>query len=143
MQHKRKTNYIECHCGKLCNGNRGLRAHQRFCHVNDIPELRDLLVQLIDNDTDNSDDESIINHAKIIPKKGIKLPKTTEEWNTANDYFKQHWNRCENANDVGVEIKNIQNAIYDYYTENNGTVGGESGDLKQQCRGLSKRQRTA
>ena len=72
MQRNRKTNYIECHCGKLCNGNRGLRAHQRFCHVNDIPELRDLFVQeieqLIDNDTDNSDNESIINHIKIIPK---------------------------------------------------------------------------
>ena len=144
MQRNRETNYIECHCGKLCNGNRGLRAHQRFCHVNDKPELRDLFVQeieqLIDNDTDNSDDESIINHAKIIPKKGIKLPKTTEEWNTANEYFKQHLNSCENVNDIGVEIRNIQNAIYDYFAENNGTVGGESDDLKQQYGELSKRQ---
>ena len=101
MQHNRETNYIECHCGKLCNGNRGLRAHQRFCHVNDIPELRDVFVQeveqLIDNDTDNSENESIINHVKIIPKKGVKLPKTTEEWNTANEYFKQHLNSCENS----------------------------------------------
>ena len=101
MQHNRETNYIECHCGKLCNGNRGLRAHQRFSHVNDIPELRDVFVQeieqLIDNDTDNSENESIINHVKIIPKKGVKLPKTTEEWNTANEYFKQHLNSCENS----------------------------------------------
>ena len=101
MQHNRETNYIECHCGKLCNGNRGLRAHQRFSHVNNIPELRDVFVQeieqLIDNDTDNSENESIINHVKIIPKKGVKLPKTTEEWNTANEYFKQHLNSCENS----------------------------------------------
>ena len=59
MQRHRETNYIECHCGKLCNGNRGLRAHQRFSHVNDIPQLRDLFAQeieqLIDNGTDNSD----------------------------------------------------------------------------------------
>ena len=144
MQRNRETNYIECHCGKLCNGNRGLRAHQRFCHVNDNPELRDLFVQeieqLIDNDADNSDDESAINHAKIIPKKGIKLPKTTEKWNTANEYFKQHLNSCENVNDIGVEIRNIQNVIYDYFAENNGTVGGESDDLKQQYGQLSKRQ---
>ena len=40
MQYNRETYYIECHCGKLCNGYRGLRAHQRFCHVNYIPELR-------------------------------------------------------------------------------------------------------
>ena len=109
MQRNRETNYIECHCGKLCNGNRGLRAHQWFYHVNNIPELRDLLVQeieqLIDNDTNNSDDEWITNHVKTIPKKGIKLPKTTEEWNTANEYFKQHLNSCENVNDIGVEIE--------------------------------------
>ena len=59
MQRNRETNYIECHCGKLCNGNRGLRPHQRFSHVNDIPQLRDLFAQeieqLIDNGTDNSD----------------------------------------------------------------------------------------
>ena len=30
MQRNRETNYIECHCGKLCNGNRGLRAHKRL-----------------------------------------------------------------------------------------------------------------
>ena len=42
MQCNRETNYIECHCGKLCNG---LRAHQRFCHANDNPELRNLFVQ--------------------------------------------------------------------------------------------------
>ena len=59
--------------------------------------------QLTDNGTDNSDDESIINHVKIIPKKGIKLPKTTVEWNTANKYFKQ-LNSCENINNIVVEI---------------------------------------
>ena len=63
-----------------------------------------------------------------------------EEWNTANEYFKQHLKSCENVNDIGVEIRNIQNAIYDYFAENNGTVGGESDDLKQQYGELSKRQ---
>ena len=142
MQRNRETNCIECHCGKLCNRNRGFRAHRRFCHVNYILEVRDLfeIEQLIDNDTDNSDDESIINHVKIIPKEGIKLPKATKEWNTANEYFKQNLNSCENVNDIGVEIRNIQNAIYDYFAENNGTVGGESDDLKQQYGKLSKRQ---
>ena len=53
MQRHRETNYIECHCGKLCNGNRGLRAHQRFSHVNDIPQLRDLFAQEIEQLIDN------------------------------------------------------------------------------------------
>ena len=44
------------------------------------------------------------------------------------------------VNDIGVEIRNIQNAIYDYFAENNGTVGGETDDLKEQYGELSKRQ---
>ena len=44
------------------------------------------------------------------------------------------------VNDIGVEIRNIQNAIYDYFEENNGTVGGETDDLKEQYGELSKRQ---
>ena len=49
-------------------------------------------------------------------------------------------NSCENVNDIVVEIRNIQNVIYDYFAENNGTVGGESDNLKQQYGQLSKRQ---
>ena len=63
-----------------------------------------------------------------------------EEWNTANEYFKQHLNSFEKVNDIGVEIRNIQNAIYDYFAENNATVGGESDELKQRYGKLSKRQ---
>ena len=33
---------MECHCAKLCEGNSGLRAHQRFCQISDVPELREL-----------------------------------------------------------------------------------------------------
>ena len=46
----------------------------------------------------------------------------------------------ENVNDIAVEKRNIQNAIYDYFAKNNGTVGGESDDLKQQYGELSTRQ---
>ena len=146
IQRRKENNYIECHCGKLCNGNRGLRAHQRFCHVNDVPELRDLFMQEIqqlnsnDIDIESSDEELEINHFKRLPKKGIKLPKTAEEWNTANEYFKQNLSNCENINDIEIEIRNIQNIIYNYFVVNNGTVGGESTDLQQQYGKFSKRQ---
>ena len=33
---------MECHCAKLCECNSGLRAHQRFCQISDVPELREL-----------------------------------------------------------------------------------------------------
>ena len=39
----RDNNEVQCHCSKLCKGDRGLRAHQRFCQISDVPELRELL----------------------------------------------------------------------------------------------------
>ena len=76
---------------------------------------------------------------KRIPKKGIKLPTTTDEWNIANDYFKLHL-ECRAINDVNTEIQTVQNTIYDYFANNYGTVNGESDDLKQLYDHLSKRQ---
>ena len=34
------NNEVQCHCGKLCKGDRGLRASQRFCQISDDSELR-------------------------------------------------------------------------------------------------------
>ena len=30
---KTDNNEMQCHCGKLCKGDSGLRAHQRFCQI--------------------------------------------------------------------------------------------------------------
>ena len=32
---------VQCHCGKLCKCDLGLRAHQRYCQISDVPELRE------------------------------------------------------------------------------------------------------
>jgi hypothetical protein len=144
VQRRKESHYIECHCGKRCNGYRGLRAHQRFCHVNDTPELRDLFTheieQLNNSAVENHDDNVIGDCIKRIPKKGIKLPKSSAEWNIANDFFKLHLNCNNEIEDINKEIKNIQNTLYDYFADNYGTVGGESDDLKQHYGDLSKRQ---
>ena len=44
MQSKENNedDYIKCHCGKSCKDIRGLRAHQIFCKINDMPEVREL-----------------------------------------------------------------------------------------------------
>ena len=44
LQHEKNDSsyYVQCHCGKLTKGLCGLRAHQRFCTISDIPELREL-----------------------------------------------------------------------------------------------------
>jgi hypothetical protein len=136
--------YIKRHCGKLCNGNRGLRAHKRFCQVNDVPELANLfehdMEQLQDSIIESNDEKFINNRIKRLPKQGIKLPKTTVEWDIANDFFKVNLGYNGEIEDVNTVIKNVQNTIYDYFANNYGTVGGESACLKQRYDKLSKRQ---
>ena len=37
-----KDDYIKYHCGKSCKSIHGLRAHQKFWKINDMPELKEL-----------------------------------------------------------------------------------------------------
>ena len=92
---------VKCCCARLCKGNRGLKMHQRSCRVvlglND--QLRADLNDAVLTDQESSDvGDPLI--ASVVPspqpedhcfpdiKKGINLPKSEEQWLTANDYFK-------------------------------------------------------
>ena len=89
----------ECYCGKLCKGLRGLKAHQRSCKVLDLPKLREvvppLLQELVVNESDNisdynnsdndPDNEDLHNNVVL---KGLKLPRSKEEWDSVNTHFK-------------------------------------------------------
>ena len=83
---------MQFHCGKLCKSDLDLRAHQRFCQISDVPELRELCNKdLLDNSLTEYDDDIGKNTfipPELNPKVGIKLPKTKEERQTSNDYFK-------------------------------------------------------
>ena len=77
---------------KLCKGIRGLRAHQWFCTISDIPELRKLFnEEIITNgeylNNENFEEATFTPQAKL-PTPGLKLPKTNESWNQANKFFK-------------------------------------------------------
>ena len=85
MQSKENNedDYIKCHCGKSCKGVRGLRTHQRFCKINDMLELRELLnneLAEIREDSITRDENYEPNDQYIpqnkLPKTEIKLPKT-------------------------------------------------------------------
>ena len=39
---KTDNNKVQCHCDKLCKGDRDLRAHQRLWKISDVPKLREL-----------------------------------------------------------------------------------------------------
>ena len=93
-----KKSGIKCCCGKICKGARGIKMHQRSCQVilglnNEL--LRDMFDQeerCSDIYTDNQDDisnspvQSDDNENAQYPqlKKGINLPKTNSECQTAN-----------------------------------------------------------
>ena len=76
------NNKVQCHCDKLCKGDRGLRAHQRFCQISDVPKLRELFNKnLLEKSLTEYDDniENTFVPPKLNPKLDIKLPKTKEE----------------------------------------------------------------
>ena len=94
---------IECHCGKKCKGLRGLRAHRRFCQFGAISDLNSIFdfepnLNTSRNESTLPENNDYLNTQKLdrnndMPQKidvkaGIKLPKTIEEWNAANEYFK-------------------------------------------------------
>ena len=107
QQNKNKDNNdAQCHCGKLCKGDRGLRAHQRFCQFSGVTELRELFNNLLENSLIEHDDnrENTFIPPKLNPKAGIKLPKTKKEWQISNNYFKS-------VLDLHGDIRNAEEKI--------------------------------
>jgi len=121
---------VKCCCGKICKGNRGLKMHQRSCRVisglND--ELRTDFISTTQHENDNNeqDDDSLFIQPdeEIFPdiKVGINLPKSDEQWLTANEYFKSVLQlsppiRFEDLNSC---IQLLNDSIYNYFSENFG-----------------------
>ena len=131
MQSKENNedDYINCHCGKSCTSNRGLRSHQRFCKTNDMPELRELfnneLVEIREDsitcDENFEPNDQYIPQNKL-PKTGIKLSKTKSDWKQANEYFRFTLDHTKEIVDINEEITNLQNTIYNYFRNECGTV---------------------
>ena len=135
---------IECQCGKKCNKRRGLRLHQRKCKLHektndcvmqtpqDIPiDSPDGLVSADPNNEPGNDvDKPDINleqdyeifSEKPTILKGIKLPKTREQWLEANLYFTLKLNVDEKIEDLDKYSSNLMQTIYDYFSSNYGFV---------------------
>ena len=117
---------IKCCCGKMCKGARGLKMHQRSCHVihglkNQL--LEDLEEQMHANETLESTEIEFSDSACNLPieenipelKKGIKLPKTDNQWLTANEYFKSSLQL-----NSPITTHDLNNLIYEYFSQNFG-----------------------
>ena len=92
---------LKCICGKVCKGLRGLRGHQRSCRsikpMSDEISVEDTIQDRSGNVACNS---TFLDENPNI-KPGIKLPKTNEEWELANTYFKSQLNLID-INTMGV-----------------------------------------
>ena len=94
LEHEKNdsSHYVYCHYGKICKGISGLWIHQRFCTVSEVPELRELFKKEIiingEYSNDKNFEEAVFTPQTKLSTLGLKLPKTTESWNPANQFFK-------------------------------------------------------
>ena len=81
---------------------------------------------------DGSDDE----RAKIL--KGIKLPKTKEQWDMANDYSKCTLPFNVNVENIERSTGHPQNTVYQYFKINFGNDVDKAAVLYEKYGSLSK-----
>ena len=87
-EHVSNCKEIKCCCGKLCSGLRGLKRHQRSCHV--IKGLEHETYESLEHcKIDTGQNVSTDIDWDLLPsiKPGIRLPKTDLDWTLANAYF--------------------------------------------------------
>ena len=62
----------------------------------------------------------------IATKSGIKLPRSKQQWEEANLYFKLHIDSTENITDIHGTTRYIQEMIYNYFAINYGVIKSSS-----------------
>ena len=126
------TGDLKCICGKLCKGLRGLRGHQRSCRS--IKHMRDeLLVEdATQNTAGNVESSSTLLNESPKVKPGVKLPKTSEEWELANTYFQSKLNSID-VKRVGVShaLDQFNSVAYEYFHDTYGLINANEQVTKE------------
>ena len=118
--------HVTCCCGKDCKGLRGLKMHQRNC-----PAIKDLHGETFEVMQENMSEHSDHNidfeldaqYEREMPniKRGIKLPKSDEQWSTANLFFLNALPTSGiNSSNLNESIQLLNAIIYTYFEENFG-----------------------
>ena len=121
------TGIVKCFCGKVCKGIRGLKTHQRRCRA--IVGLHGNLYEELEEDVASNED--IVEQQPTEPggveiKPGIRLPKSDNEWQTANEYFRAHLGGVEiDSQNIESVVENLNTKIYNYFERTCGLVGKE------------------
>ena len=116
-----------CICGKKCKGSRGLKAHQRSCRS--IRTFESDLRQEMEAFAVNEDNGDVIDDLQkefscndsAELKRGVRLPRKPEEWDTANKYF--HASLPQENSSLKEATQRFNETVYDYFARTYGTVG--------------------
>ena len=126
-----------CYCGRVCKGLRGLQAHKRACRILDIPDMKALFEEPLrineveDNEPEVNDDEHETME-KNLKLNGVKLPTSKDDWNLANDHFKETFPYADEISNIDEYVHNFQQAIYSYFHDTYGSATNTS--LDENCR---------
>ena len=116
---------VKCCCGKVCNGIRGLKTHQRCCRVIVGGNLYEELVEEIAPNEDIVEQEPTDSFGVEI-KPGIRLPKSDNEWQITTEYFRAHLGGVEiDSQNIDSVVENLNTEIYNYLKSTCGLVRNE------------------
>ena len=130
---------VKCSCGKICNGQRGLKMHQSSCRV-----IKDLSGETFENESIDdclpTTESAPIIDDQINIKVGVKLPRSDDQWKSANEYFQLLLPIHDIASsDLTTTIIHMHTVIYDYFENNFGAVTSTKLlDLEKQYKAFSK-----
>ena len=123
-EHVSNCKDVKCCCGRLCSGLRGLKRHQRSCHV--IKGLENETYEsLLNCEIDTG--QNVCNDIDwdLLPnfKPGIKLPKSDLDWLLASNYFAATI-PISGINDSTINntLNTMNSVIYDYFHDHFGTL---------------------
>ena len=95
---------FRCYCERYFESLRGINFHRRSCFITDQASLNDLFApsdfipSVIPYDITN--DFEHLPKVNLLPV--VKLPKTENDWNIANDYFKLHLHHNSEITDINL-----------------------------------------
>ena len=92
------------------------------------------------------DDDEVAELADVLPKIGLKpgfkLPKSKQDWEQANEFFKISLDPTKEITNMDVVVTEFQACIYDNFADNFGNVNttSDNTDLQIRYNSLSRRQ---
>ena len=124
---------------------RGLNTHRRSCFLGKTPSIAELFEDAVEEINDMSSDDNENNLIDLIDlpkgeiKKGVFLPNSVQDWESANEFFRRNIHHNANIKDVNSEIRDTQNTIYNYFSETYGSIkNGKKKPFDTNYRAMSK-----